>query len=295
MIDERALNIYTDGSSKPHPRRGGVGIRYVYVNDEGAEVCENLPRLGYKGVTSNEMELSACIIALQNSSSYLLGRHFTQIIIYSDSEYVVSNYKNAMFLWPKTRWTKKEGGPVLNAPLWKDLVKAIRKAEMKVEFKKVKAHGSDEHNKAVDRLAKQSAASPINRPLAIRTVRRKRSKQKTRIGCILMIGQRFTIRIIEGQYLSVQRLYRYRYEVVSRKSTFRHCVDFACSSHILREGHIYSVRMNCETKNPCISKVFKEIKKDRELKITEKLLVEPEMSAIQTLGENGTVAPIEIL
>ena len=39
MIDDEALNIYTDGSCQPNPGPGGVGILFVTVNDEGNNVC----------------------------------------------------------------------------------------------------------------------------------------------------------------------------------------------------------------------------------------------------------------
>jgi ribonuclease HI len=259
MIDENALNIYTDGSSKPKPRRGGVGIQFIYVNDYGIEVTEDIKLPGYPGATSNEMELNASLIALRKAHEYFHIRNFNKIIIFTDSQYIVNNYKYAMFLWPKTRWLKKSGAPILNANLWKDIVSAIRKTGKIVEFKKVKAHSADLHNKAVDDLAKNSANNPINKPLTVKIVRRKKSKEKTRLGSVDIIGQKITIRIIEGQRLPVQKLYRYRYEVMSRKSKYFRKVDFIYSTEILREAHTYYVRINKEKDNPRIEKVFREI------------------------------------
>lgn len=259
MIDERALNIYTDGSAKPTPRRGGIGVMYIYVDVEGNEISEALDLPGYQSATISEMELNACIVALENAGKYLQRVHFSKIIIFTDSMYVYSNHKNAMFLWPRKKWLKSSGAPVLNAQLWKDLIKLIRNIGLRVEFQKVKAHSSDLYNRAVDKLAKKSASIPLNKPLAISTVRRKKSKQKTNVGSVQMLGQRISIRIIECKYLSVQRLYRYRYEVVSRSSPFYKEVDFLCSTYELREAHTFSVRMNTETKNPRIIKLYREI------------------------------------
>ena len=121
MIDEEALNIYTDGSSRPKPRRGGIGIRYIYCDESGNEVNENLPWPGYLGATNNEMELNAVIIALKNAPPYFQRRKFNRVIIYSDSQYVVDNAGIALFVWPRTKWMKKTGAPVLNAKLWKEL------------------------------------------------------------------------------------------------------------------------------------------------------------------------------
>jgi ribonuclease HI len=64
MLAEDALNIYTDGSSISKPRRGGVGIRFIFINSSGDEAVEDFPMSGTKGANSIEMELSACIQAL---------------------------------------------------------------------------------------------------------------------------------------------------------------------------------------------------------------------------------------
>lgn len=64
-IDDEALTIYTDGSSYQGPRRGGVGILFVTVDDDGHERINEYALPGYAGVTNNQMELQACIEALK--------------------------------------------------------------------------------------------------------------------------------------------------------------------------------------------------------------------------------------
>lgn len=131
----------------------------------------NLP--GYKSATNNEMEINACIVALENARPYMEKLQLCKIIVFTDSGYVFTHHKSAMFLRPKTKWLRKSEAPVLNARLWKDLIKAIRKTGVRVKFQKVKAHSSDIFNRAADKLAKQSASTPLNKPLAANTVRRK--------------------------------------------------------------------------------------------------------------------------
>jgi ribonuclease HI len=259
MIDEEALNIYTDGSSLPKPRRGGIGIRFIYCDSTGREICENETLPGYLGATNNEMELNACVIALKLVPKYLSKRSFQRVIICSDSMYVIDNYKKAMFEWCKTRWLRRSGAPVLNAKLWKEFIKALKKNRLPFSMKKVPAHSTDLHNKEVDKLAKLSAKSAIKKPISYRRVRRKKSTKITKIGSIEPLGQRISVRIIEGQYLEVQKMYRYRYEVISKNNRFLRNVDFVTSEEILKEGHSYSVRLNNEKANPKIVKVFKEI------------------------------------
>ncbi len=259
MIDERVINIYTDGSSRPTPRRGGVGIRYIYVNPEGEERTIDLPLPGYLGATSQEMEIQACVLALRHVDDYQELAPLRRIIIYTDSKYVVDFHKTAMFQWSRNGWLRKGGAPVVNATSWKELVREMRKARRVVDFKKVKGHSSDDHNAAAHRLAKQSASMPLNPPVSNSTVRRKKSKRRTKIGSIQMLGQRITIRIVQGQYLKLQQLYRYRIEVMSRTSPFYRNVDFVCSDFVFREAHEYSVRFNTDQANPRIIKLYREV------------------------------------
>jgi len=46
-----------------------------------------------------------------------------------------------------------------------------------------------------------------------------------------MRGQRMTIRIVAAEFLETQRINRYRYEVMSRRSPFYRCVEFAFSDN----------------------------------------------------------------
>ena len=206
MIREDALNIYTDGSSYSSPRTGGIGIRIITVNDSGDEVIEEHPMPGYQNATNNQMELYACIAGLQEVATHPRLALFQRICIFTDSRYVVDNYKNAMFSWPKKKWRTQAGPPVLNAVQWKQLVREIKKATLKVEICWVKGHSKDIHNKAVDKLAKISAKSATNPPLSVLEVRRKHTTGSLDIGSVEMRAQRLAIRIITSEYLKVQKV-----------------------------------------------------------------------------------------
>jgi ribonuclease HI len=106
-LDERAVNVFTDGSSLPSPRRGGTGICIVTVDEAGHEVIDNIQPQGYQGATNQQMELMACIQALRE----LRGKHppvdlerFSKIVIRTDSQYVADSVYNARFVWPTNRW-----------------------------------------------------------------------------------------------------------------------------------------------------------------------------------------------
>lgn len=265
MIKEDALNIYTDGSSIKSPRAGGIGIRFVTIGSDGLEQIQDIQSPGYLNVTNNQMELQACIHALKEAMRLKLTIGFNEVVIYTDSRYVVENYQKAMFAWPKNRWFLHSGRPVLNAYLWKELVKCIKNIEMRVEIKWVKGHSKNYHNKAVDRMARESAKMAretrkftIRKPLSFVHVRRKLTSNLVEIGSVEMKSQRMSVRIITCEYLTVQKVWKYKYEVISKKSKYYGKVDIIFSEHPLSTGHSYYVKVNDNTLNPRIVKVFRE-------------------------------------
>jgi ribonuclease HI len=261
MGSENVLVIYTDGSSLSKPRAGGIGIMLIYTNAIGEdEVIKDFKFPGYKGATNNQMELKACIDGLQEALKFRdVLDAVNKIIIRTDSKYITSNYKTAMFQWSKTKWLKRSGGPVLNADLWKELIKCIKKVNKRVDFVWVKSHSKDKYNKAVDKLAKESAKSPFKNPLTVVDVRRKKSPNIVEVNSVKMRGQRIAIRIITSEYLKVQKIYKYKYEVISKRSKYFEKVDLIFYKELLRAGHSYLVSFNKNSKNPMISKVTEEL------------------------------------
>lgn len=266
LVEEGVLSIYTDGSSYSNPRKGGVGFSFVYIDSAGNEQSIDSAMPGYSGATNNQMELQACISALEDCLSRRPSvdvSPFRSIEIYTDSMYVRDNYKNALYVWPKNGWRLSHGTPVQNAELWKKLtkltMKMYRERRLRVGFNWVKGHKSSKHNKTVDKLAKQSAKSAGKQSLIISDVRRKLTQKMTEIGSVVPQGQRLTIRIIEDRLMKVQKCFWYRYEVMSTASEYYGNVDVATSEISLQAGHIYSVRLNNNPRNPRIEKLFKEI------------------------------------
>jgi ribonuclease HI len=264
--EEGVLNIYTDGSSYSNPRKGGVGYSFVYIDENGNEQSIGSSAQGYSGASNNQMELQACVMALEDCLSRRPSidvSAFRSIEIYTDSMYVRDGYRQALYVWSKNGWYLRTGAPVQNAELWKKLVrltqKMYREKRLRVSINWVKGHKSSQYNKEVDKLAKQSAKNAQKQQIAISDVRRKITKKKTDIGSVVPQGQRLTIRIIEDKLLRVQKCYWYRYEVISKQSEFYGNVDIATSDISLAAGHKYSVRLNSIVKNPRIEKLFKEV------------------------------------
>lgn len=263
MLVDGALNIYTDGSSYSSPRTGGVGIAFVLVDAAGDEVVEEMALPGYRSATNNQMEIQAPILALREAKQRGLSNGVRRIVIHTDSMYVCDNYKRAMFEWPRTGWAKRRGAPVLNAELWKELVKAIKASGCFVDFKWVKGHRGNPYNKTVDKLAKRSAKSATQAPLSQVSVRRKQTSERVQPGVVAMMGQRLSIRVITCEYIRVRQVWRYRYEVVSKRSPLFGKVDWIYSARetLLRDGHSYYVRLNDDPGYPQVVKVIRELGK----------------------------------
>lgn len=264
---EDALTVFTDGASLPSPRRGGVGVHFVHCDHLGNETYFDLIEPGYVGASSNQMELQAVIAALRAVQSEGLPLHMLEDIskveVYTDSSYVADHVGSAVYEWPSNRWRTRSGAPVLNADLWKELVKQYKRVRQtfRVEIKWGKGHSSSNpHNKTADKLAKQSArraTRTLGRPVS---VRRKTTSKSTQAGSVEMLGQRLTIRIVTAEPVPLQRLSRYRYEVMSRGSRFYGCADFAYSEDpMLRPAHTYYVTMGKDAGNPQIVKCHREV------------------------------------
>lgn len=262
MVYENALNIYVDGSSYPNPRRGGIGIRYITIDEAGDEVIEDDAPPGYKEGTNNQMELMACIKGLEGACNHETIDSVDRVYVFTDSLYVKDNVNRAICEWPRQKWLNRDGRPIENGPLWKDLVRQKKKVPRTVEFRWARGHSKNPHSKAVDKLAKQSANGFLNLPLKVATVRRKITEQSVQRGSVRMHGQELDIRIITDTLLKPQKIYEYKYEVISESSEYCGKVDWIFSEHLLRAGHHYEVRVNEETKNPRIVGVLGELDRD---------------------------------
>jgi hypothetical protein len=164
------------------------------------------------------------------------------------------------------RLDDRDGNPVENAKLWKQLLHASFKVGRPVYIQWAKGHSaSNPHNEAVDKLAKGSAKGVLRAPVSIARVRRKRTDKSTELGSVKPEGQHISIRIITDELLPLQHMYKYKYEVISKGSPYRGNVDtiYADSDVMLSAGHEYYVRLNDDSKQPRIEQVFRELETTR--------------------------------
>ena len=84
-----SIIIYTDGSAKGNPGKGGYGV--VMLSGKYRKEIS----AGFVLTTNNRMELLAVIVGLEN-----IKKEHSDVIIYSDSKYVVNAVeKGWLFNW----------------------------------------------------------------------------------------------------------------------------------------------------------------------------------------------------
>jgi len=259
--DEDALNIYTDGSSYPNKQRAaGVGIHFVWMNESGNEETEDYAPVGWQKATIDEMEIEACTVALKEARRLFKDMsRFRRVVIFSDSLYVTGNFVKAMNVWPKLAWRGANGVPVENIDLWKRLRKEVNACPIRVRVDWVRGHKSNIHNRAADKLSKESASMPFNKPLSISDTTRKWSDRITKRGCVLVAGQEIRIRIISREYKKRAKVYEYRYEVIDPSDKSYKDVDFVRCGQGLSRNKCFLVRLNSDQNNPCIEELIEEL------------------------------------
>ena len=137
--------IYTDGSARSNPGRGGYGAVLKYTNPAGKTFTSELSR-GYAKTTNNRMELIGVIRALSCLKEPCV------VELYSDSKYVIDALsKGWVYGWKKKGWIKSDKKPALNVDLWQELLPLVARHE--VHYHWVKGHASNEKNNRCDQLA----------------------------------------------------------------------------------------------------------------------------------------------
>ena len=135
-----AIKIYTDGSAKGNPGKGGYGIVMLF-QEHRKEISK-----GFRLTTNNRMELLAVIVGLES-----IKKLNEKVVVFSDSRYVVDAVeKGWLFSWEKTNFNKKK-----NPDLWIRFLKIYRKHS--VSFTWVKGHANNVENERCDFLAVESS------------------------------------------------------------------------------------------------------------------------------------------
>ncbi len=130
--------IFTDGSSRGNPGPGGWGAVVVQdekVNELGGSETKT---------TNNRMELTAVVEALASTKA-------DEVIVHTDSSYLISGITLWIEGWKKNNWKTKTKEDVLNRDLWETLDQQVSGRE--VLFRKVSGHAGVPANERCDVIA----------------------------------------------------------------------------------------------------------------------------------------------
>lgn len=144
--------IYTDGSSRGNPGRGGWAA--VIITPE--EVIE----LGGREdmTTNNRMEISGAIYGLKEINEK--RGNVKEVEICTDSQYVKKGMTEWIDGWIKRDWKGSTKKPVLNQDLWQALKKEedrLKSGGIKIVWKYVPAHVGIALNERADTIATMCA------------------------------------------------------------------------------------------------------------------------------------------
>ena len=143
------FELYVDGSCSGNGEKenfGGIGV--VLVKDN--KVIKKYSKPVFN-TTNNRAELKAVIFAIQIAK--ILNRHVPrEILIYSDSAYVVQTVNKWMFNWASKGWKKADNKEPENLDLVKTLYQLMQ-FERAIKVVKIKGHNGHEFNELADDLA----------------------------------------------------------------------------------------------------------------------------------------------
>lgn len=139
------ITIYTDGSSKGNPGPGGWGAIIL-----GSDTVQEIGG-GEKHTTNNRMELTAAIKSLEFAPELDANSDNLEVIIYTDSKYVMKGMTEWIDNWQKKGWRTAGRKSVLNQDLWQELLKVSEGKN--VGWKHVAGHTGVPLNDRADEIA----------------------------------------------------------------------------------------------------------------------------------------------
>ncbi len=142
IFSMQKITIFTDGASRGNPGPGGWGA-IVITEEKVAELGG-----GEKNTTNNRMELSGALGAL----SYLdVEKISGEIILYTDSSYLINGITKWVYGWSRNGWKTKTKDDVVNRDLWEKLY-AVSQGK-KIEWKYLGGHVGIVGNERADDIA----------------------------------------------------------------------------------------------------------------------------------------------
>lgn len=257
--DPHAVQISVDGSCYPNEKRKSGYAGIVLYPDDATE--HQVVFQGFAESTINRMELWACIAALRWVKEEAIGRRYSRVQIFSDSQYVVNGQFSAPF-WQKRKWRTASGRPIANWECWKEFLSAKTKAGIRVDICKVQ-NKSTPLLKRVDQMAKAAAKSHprIDRGLVIGKIGR--AKIKGNATMFPAANQVLVVRIVGSKTVGPSGENRFVFEVFNENTASYVSKHFAYSTPAngarLHRQRSFRVKMNGNPDYPQILEVIEEV------------------------------------
>ena len=140
MNNSEIILVWTDGACSGNPGNGGWGVLIKYIDGKAIQLSGS-----EINTTNNRMEMLAVIEGLK----YL--KNYTNIIVHTDSKYVMDGITNWIHTWKTNNWKNSQKKDVKNKDLWQELDNISR--NFKIKWKWVKGHSGIEENDIADLLA----------------------------------------------------------------------------------------------------------------------------------------------
>jgi ribonuclease HI len=147
------ITIYTDGSSRGNPGKGGWAA-IVLTDTLVVELGGN-----EKVTTNNRMELMGTIEGLKHVNDQTFGDGTAKqmtVEICTDSEYVKKGMTEWIRGWIAKGWKTSTKKDVLNKDLWEQLLHEetrLKESGVKIEWKYVRGHAGIPGNERADTIA----------------------------------------------------------------------------------------------------------------------------------------------
>jgi ribonuclease HI len=146
-MEEKVLDsivIFTDGACTGNPGPGGWASILAYPEGQVKELGGYDP-----ATTNNRMEIIGTLKALQS-----LQDRTENVIVYTDSVYVIRGITEWIWAWRNRGWKTSEGNDVSNQDLWQALSAVVAKRkDFGLEWKFVKGHSGVPGNERCDEIA----------------------------------------------------------------------------------------------------------------------------------------------
>jgi ribonuclease HI len=156
--DDGCLIAFCDGSALNNGRRGAAGgFAVVWPYHDAWNEWYALPK--HPPPTNNRAEFSALIAALRRAGA----EPSRPLYVYTDSMLLVNTVTLWMSGWKARGWTKRDGSPVQNLDLVREIDRHIMARSGHLVLLHVKAHTGAptweaHYNQEADRLARWAAA-----------------------------------------------------------------------------------------------------------------------------------------